>query len=388
MSVRNQVSRGQRSSKPTAVQRCDRFVVRTINWLYEHLRHLPYHRPLVLSDTVLNRAEFPGVEAWELGSGSIVRRAWRRLGTGGPLPVDVWRVKRRAPVVLHSHFGHVAADDLTWQETLGVPWFVSFYGADLYEIARAEEGRRRYREVFERAHRVLALGPHMKSRLEELGCSANRIEVHPLGVDVASTPHGRRRRRPDQVFELLFAGTFREKKGVEYLMRAVAQVSSRGVPVRLHLVGDATSKAGDAATKRQILDLVGALAIGDRVVLHSWLRYRELIALALRCHLFVHPSVTAENGDAEGTPFVIQQMMATAMPVLSTRHTDIPYILGQQSGLLVPERNAEALAAEIHRYYEDPDLMGEIGLAMRERVRAHFDVRQCARRLSALYDGR
>ena len=49
---------------PVAVQRCDRFVARTMNWLYDHLRFVPRYDPLVVTNSLENRAEFPLLTAW------------------------------------------------------------------------------------------------------------------------------------------------------------------------------------------------------------------------------------------------------------------------------------------------------------------------------------
>jgi hypothetical protein len=83
---------------------------------------------------------------------------------------------------------------------------------------------------------------------------------------------------------------------------------------------------------------------------------------------------------------VLQQMMATAMPCIATMHSDIPYIFGEYSDLLVPERDAVAIADRIQRYVDDPDLLITDGTALRDRMRSAFDVDSCSVGLSNLYD--
>ena len=46
-------------ARPVVLQRIEQFVGRTTNWLYDHLRHVPRHEPLVLTDDLANRTEFP-----------------------------------------------------------------------------------------------------------------------------------------------------------------------------------------------------------------------------------------------------------------------------------------------------------------------------------------
>jgi colanic acid/amylovoran biosynthesis glycosyltransferase len=278
----------------------------------------------------------------------------------------------------------VAVTDYALKHTLDVPWIVSFYGSDVYEGDCAEL-QRKYVRLFKQATRILALGPAMKARLERLGCPAAKIDIHPLGVTVEDLPSQPRVLKPGEPLRILYAGAFREKKGIQYLIEAAARVHQVGGRFELQLVGDAKGKPRDRETKEEIFRRIGQLGLENVVTHHPFLSFHDLIDLALRSHVFVAPSVTAANGDAEGTPFVIQQMMATGMPVIATGHSDIPYLFGEQKHLLVPERDAGAIADRIRCYIDDPDTLVKDGTRLRDRIRA-FNIRECAARLSDLYD--
>jgi len=369
-----------------ALQRTDQFVGRTMNWLYDHLRVLPRYTPLVLCDTLANRLEFPELEARTLDRDRLGRRIWRRLAGRRLYPPDRIWLSRVAPRVLHSHFGYVASNDLHLAQALRVLWIVSFYGADVYELGRKEKWRRSYAAMFRRATKVLALGPTMASSLEKLGCPSHKIAIHPLGVEVDRLPAQRRMLRPGEPLRVLFAGTFREKKGLQYLVDGVAQARKMGVQLELQLVGGAMEKPGDRETADAVWRLISERGIEDVVRCPGFLEFDRLIELALRSHVFVLPSVTAADGDAEGTPFVLQQMMATRMPCIATEHSDIPYIFGDARTMLVPERDAAAIADRLQRYWEAPAMLAADGDRLHQQVRAHFDVQLCAERLAQLYD--
>jgi colanic acid/amylovoran biosynthesis glycosyltransferase len=262
---------------------------------------------------------------------------------------------------------------------------VSFYGADVYQ-GQQEMKQQKYARLFDKAARVLVLGPMMKQQLERLGCPGKKIVIHPLGVDVRSLPSEERILTRGETLRVLFAGTFREKKGLRYLIDAAALARRAGVRLHLEIVGDAAAKPGDAEAKDSVLRRIGSLGLEEIISHHGYLKFRELVALALRSQVFVAPSVTASTGDAEGTPFVLQQMMATGMPVISTIHSDIPYLFGDYKDLLVPERDSRAIADRLQRYAEEPDTIVANGMAMRERICDAFDARKCAGRLSDLYD--
>jgi glycosyltransferase involved in cell wall biosynthesis len=79
-------------------------------------------------------------------------------------------------------------------------------------------------------------------------------------------------------------------------------------------------------------------------------------------------------------------MMATGMPVIATDHSDIPFLIGDLSRTLVPERDAAAIADRIQGFWEDPALLVSEGELLRRRMRDHFEIRQCAARLANVYD--
>jgi colanic acid/amylovoran biosynthesis glycosyltransferase len=160
-----------------------------------------------------------------------------------------------------------------------------------------------------------------------------------------------------------------------------------GVQLELHLVGGATAKPGDRETADAVSRLISERGIEDVVRRSGFLEFDRLMELALRSHVFVVPSVTAADGDAEGTPFVLQQMMATGMPCIATEHSDIPYLFGDARTMLVPERDGAAIAERIQRYWTAPDMLAADGDRLRQQMRDHFDVRLCAERLAQLYDG-
>jgi colanic acid/amylovoran biosynthesis glycosyltransferase len=374
------------SDGPVSLQRCDQFVGRTMNWLYDHLRFVPRYTPFVICDALLNREEFPELNAWRINPESLPRRVWRRLARNRVYPFDRRRLRLLAPRVLHSHFGYVALGDYTLHRMLEVPWFVGFYGADVYTCVGRARWEDTYGRLFEQVTRVLALGPEMKTQLERLGCPKEKVIVHPLGVDVQNLPGKLRVLGRGETLKILFAGTFREKKGLQYVIEAAAIARRAGVRLNLCLVGDEMGKAGDRETKEGAFQLVRRLDLEDVVVYCPFLKFEELVSLALKSHVFVAPSVTAEDGDAEGTPFVLQQMMVTGMPAIATMHSDIPYLFGEHAHLLVPERDARAIADRLQRYADDPDSLVTDGTALRDRIRHAFDVSQCAARLSDLYD--
>ena len=101
------------------------------------------------------------------------------------------------------------------------------------------------------------------------------------------------------------------------------------------------------------------------------------------------PSVTAADGDQEGIPVTLMEAMATGRPVVSTYHSGIPELIADDdTGLLVPERDAEALAAAIERLMTEPALGPRLAARAREFVAAEFNAAIQNRALFDLILGR
>jgi len=88
---------------------------------------------------------------------------------------------------------------------------------------------------------------------------------------------------------------------------------------------------------------------------------------------FVQHSLRAADGDSEGTPVSILEAQASGLPVVATRHAGIPeVVLDGETGLLVAERDVDAMAAAMLRLLREPAYAGTMGAAGRRRVQELF----------------
>jgi glycosyltransferase involved in cell wall biosynthesis len=99
------------------------------------------------------------------------------------------------------------------------------------------------------------------------------------------------------------------------------------------------------------------------------------------------PSVVAASGDAEGFGMVFIEAQAMGLPVVSTLSGGIPEaVINGETGLLVTERDPQALTEAILQLMEDEDLWQRYSLAGRKHVVNHFNLAQQTRRLESVFD--
>ncbi|RZU98354.1 glycosyltransferase [Spiribacter vilamensis] len=289
--------------------------------------------------------------------------------------------------IVHSHFGYAGYMVASAVNRLGLRHIVTFYGVDMSALPQADpRWHDRYSELFGLADRVLCEGEHMAGCLADLGCPAEKLRVHHLGVDTGALEFRPRQRQPDEPLRVLMAASFREKKGLTYGIRALALLAER-VPVELTLIGDAGSHPKSVAEKHRIEAVLAETGLMDRTRLLGYQPYARLLKESDAHHVFLSPSVTASDGDTEGgAPVTLIEMAAIGIPIVSSRHADIPGVVEDGvGGLLADEGDVKGLAACLARFVDEPALSWELTAAARRHVEQSFDASAQGRALAAVY---
>lgn len=356
-------------------------------FIYEFLRGLKAFTPVVLAEDVKNLDHFPiphlvGVRTRELSLWE--RTSDKVMGTLlGVRSVRTYRyyeaMRSLQPAVIHAHFGPTGVMAMPIARALGRPLVTSFYGYDLSVLMRQREWQRAYQELFRRGDRFLVEGPFMRQRLIGWGCPEEKVRIQRIAIDLELFPFRPRRWNREAVI-LLQVGRLVEKKGYDDALRAFAEVHRRYPRAEFHIIGDGPDR-------EKLRMRIHHLGLGEAVKLLGSMSRRDYIAHAERCHILIQPSVTANNGDDEGgAPTVLLEMQASGMPIVATRHADIPHVVVEgESALLVPERTPTALAEAILTLLDAPDRWRQMAEAGREFVARYHDIRIEARNLERIY---
>lgn len=367
------------------------FFMPSTTFIYGYLSRLARVHPICLSlwTPIVNTDLFPFPESdcysFDDDNRPRLRKEWTRvrrvvMRSTSPgkwrRPIDriAW-AKRvlldRKARLIHAHFGPIGWQVLPLRRDLNIPLVTSFYGFDVAPEVGCEgpDWPQRRQELFDQGDLFLVEGPIMRQRLIDLGCPAQKVWIQRIGVNVkhlsftAPTVNG--------LVTILFAGRFCEKKGLIYALRAICALRERGCRFRFRIIGDGELMG-------EIKDFIGSNRLEDCVELLGFLTHEEYLQEMKRADIFIHPSVTAANGDSEGgAPTVILEAHAFGVPVVSTYHADIPNVtLPGQSALLVQERDSEALADALAHLIDNPSARREMGMVGRSFVERHHDLDQ------------
>ncbi len=364
----------------------------TETWLYNQICYLPAN---IISHAACDREEhleqfpFKNLHTRDKGLGFL--RKWEgwlrrlRLRTYSGFKLHVAR--KVGTRILHSHFGNIAWQDIGIARRGGLKHVATFYGHDVNRLPRTDPSwHNRYAELFSSVDRILCEGPYMASSIMRLGCPKDKIQVHHLGVAVDKIDYHPRTRSAGEPLRILISGTFREKKGIPDALQAIGELN-RDLEVEITIIGGTTGEPRSLVEEERIRKIIADYDLSKQVRLLGFQPHAVLFAEAYKHHIFLSPSVMAEDGDTEGgAPVSIIEMSATGMPVVATTHCDIPnVILNGVSGLLAEEHDVPALVEHLKWLAEHPERWGPMGKAGREYVEAEFNATTQAMRLAATY---
>jgi len=203
-----------------------------------------------------------------------------------------------------------------------------------------------------------------------------KVIVVPLGTDLRyfnpADYHTHETRRffglPDSVLTIGVLGRLDKLKGQHVLLQAIPAVVKQAPNVLFVLAGDET--AGEHGYKEYLLKLAQELEIEPYV---KYLPFTDDVPrLLASLDIFVLPSYSETFG------LVVIEAMAMELPVIATNAGGVPEIIANgRTGLLVPPRDASAVAGAILRLLNDAALRGSLGHEAREDALSRFDFDRC-----------
>jgi len=364
----------------------------TETWLYNQVRYLPPEiESYIVCETTENLDQFELSNIYSLSDAPKWHYYWdkglRKLRVRRHLGFLVEQAKKHNAQVLHSHFGNIGWANIGAAKKAGLKHVVTFYGLDVNRLPTIDpRWYERYRFLFKKINLVLCEGSHMANCIMKLGCPANKVKVHHLGVNVDKIAFKPRYWKPGEPLRVLIAASFREKKGIPYALEALGQIQNE-VPLEITIIGDANSEERNQQEKQRILATINKHKLQRKVHMLGYQPHYVLFQEAYKHHIFLSPSVTARDGDTEGgAPVTIIEMAATGMPVVSTTHCDIPEVIQDGvTGLLAEERDVDGLVHHLKWLVDHPERWDEMLNAGRKHVETEFNARVQGEKLAAIY---
>lgn len=271
---------------------------------------------------------------------------------------------------LHAHFCHGSTTIALFASTMsGIPFSFTAHAKDIY-LKELNPGNLLQKKMQQAEFLVTCTGAN-EEHLKKLAPKGTKIHKIYHGLDTqlfANSVQEMPKRNGTEMPIVLSVGRLVEKKGFDYLINACSLLKERGRHFKCQIVG-----GGDGYAET-LSNLIKALGLEDTISLLGAVTQEELREIYQQATLFALPCLVVDNGDRDGIPNVLVEAMAMHVPVISTDISGIPELIEDNiNGLLVPEKNAVAMADAIERLLLSPELRQQLGNAGRTRVCKDFD---------------
>jgi colanic acid/amylovoran biosynthesis glycosyltransferase len=338
-----------------------------------YLPYRPLHQPLRVARAVA-RCLRRDPRAW-LGAAFQSVWPWRMKGLRRLLQASVLRVEMADLCIdhVHAHFATAAARlaNLAWR--MGGPTYsVTAHAKDIYhEDVQAEH----LSDKLCNATFVGTVTEANRNYLASVLKGSASLEVIPNAVDLGRLRHAASAVRARDI--VLTVARLIEKKGLEDLIEACGILRARGVSARLEIVGEGPLQARLKATASS-LD-VPARFFGA-------LPHEDVLPLYRRARAFCLPCVVAGTGDRDGLPTSVLEAMMLGAPVVTTALAGITEaVIDEDTGLVVSQRDPEALAKALERLLTDDALCARLAERAHERIVGCFSLERSVAKLRSLW---
>ena len=274
--------------------------------------------------------------------------------------------RRFEPALVHAHWWFPNGLVGTWLNGLAhVPLITTLHGTDVRLARDVAMSRPMFRRVVSHSAALTTVSHWLAREVRELVSTAAPV-VAPMPVDTELFQPGGTRSSD----RLLFVGRLNQQKGIEHLLRALAEMR---VPASLDVVGN-----GDEEAK--LRRIAGELGVAQRVRWIGALPQPALVEHYRSAAAVVVPSID------EGLGLVAVEAQLCEAPVVAADSGGLPDVVRhEQTGILVPPGDAAALARALDDLLRRGDRALPLGEAGRMQALSAFAPESAARRYAQIY---
>lgn len=269
-----------------------------------------------------------------------------------------------------------------------LPLVISMHGSDVFMAEKNHAFGAAARWSFDRAAWLTACSDELMQRALAIGADENKTELIPYGADAkafhvhpadAQRVRAQLHLRDDDV-TILAVGRMVYKKGFEFLVAAMPKILERTPNARLVLVGYGDLR-DELEAQAHALGLNGDVTFAGRVP------HEDIPAYFGAADIVSVPSVRDAAGNVDGLPNVVLEAMAAGKPIVASNIAGFPDVIRDgESGMLVPEKDAAALADAIVELARDAPLRERLGMRARTQVHERLNWENVAKRFVAVYE--
>lgn len=272
------------------------------------------------------------------------------------------------PDIIHAHwpFPH-AYIALGAAKLFKIPLVLNFHGAELLLIRKKKWVKPLLKFAIGQAQAVFANSSFTAGKIKAL--RNVDVEWSPYGTTLEfgnrNSEFGMEPHPINNKFKILFVGRHIERKGIRYLIEAAKYLPRDQFEIRIVGVGDLTE---------QLKELAAHVSGNSAEIIFTGKLSPEALASEYKtANVFTLPAIVDSKGDTEGLGVVLIEAMELGLPIVASNVGGIPdVVIDGETGILVPEKDPEALASAYKRLAAEPELVKHLLAGAQKRINECF----------------
>ena len=309
------------------------------------------------------------------------------------------------PDVIHAHwpFPH-AYIALGAAKLFKIPLVLNFHGAELLLIRKKKWVKPLLKFAISQAQAVFANSSFTASKIKAL--RNVDVEWSPYGTTLETGTGNAEPHAINGKFKILFVGRHIERKGIRYLIEAAKYLPRDQFEIRIVGIGDLTEQLkmqADALCHPELYETknfssqVELCPLGSsetepkdlpaEIIFTGKLSPEALANEYKTANVFTLPAIVDSKGDTEGLGVVLIEAMELGLPIVASNVGGIPdVVIDGETGILVPEKDPEALASAYRRLAAEPELVKQLLAGSQKRINECFTWDGIIERQIAVYN--
>lgn len=257
------------------------------------------------------------------------------------------------------------------KKVYGIPYINTIHGEEVY-LSKRYHTLFALKRLVNNSIKTITNSTITKKSCIEAGLDGDKIDVIPFGVDTdffrpVDVP------KDEKLFQLLSVGYLIERKGFQYLIKAMKEVLKKHNNARLKIVGS-------GPLENKLKNLIKELGLDETVEILKNVSDEELLNIYNSSDLFILPSIVDSQGNTEGLGVVLLEAMACRLPVIGSDVGGITDIIEDGvTGLLVEEKDVFSLTNTISLLVDNDNLRRKLSFSGCRMVREKFSWEKIAK---------
>src|SRR3990172_8688401 len=267
---------------------------------------------------------------------------------------------KEKPDIIHGHWafpgGYIA---FLVSKLVCAKCVISIHGAETPLLKKSKFILKKTINSLNKSHAVIVNSDYTKNEYKKLGVKEDKMtRIYPPPNFVQHTQDKellkkfRRKFASDNLKIVLFVGRLVERKGVEYLIKAIPKIKATQVHVII---------AGGGWLMNDLKELVTSLGLDNKVSFFVPPTNETLGHLHDISDVFVVPSIVDSMGETEGLGLVIPEAMESGLPVIATAVGGIVDVVkNNENGILINQKDSGAIAEAVDKILSNKDFAGKL----------------------------